>query len=221
MDDDRPDGPRRNSLPVPAERRPGRPHVVTSPGAGADSEQPPSTADPRSAPDSPDADRESRTTGTESEPVEQITRLQGERDAHLETLRRVTAEFDNYRKRMLREQTTHLDRAAEGVLSQLLPVLDAVEIGARHHPEALGAVHKQLQQTLAAEGLHRIDPLGEPFDPAEHEAAPPEHSEPHAVIPLHRKEIEPGAVVAEVLRPGYHVHGHLIRPALVRVASGD
>lgn len=201
MDDDRPDGPRRNSLPVPAERRPGKPHVVTAPKAEPPGTEPPDPAE----------------GGAATEPGEQISRLRGERDAHLETLRRVTAEFDNYRKRMLREQTTHLDRAAEGLLRELLPVLDAVEIGAQHNPEALGAVHKQLQQTLAAEGLHRIDPLGEPFEPAEHEAVPPERSEPHAVIPLHREEIDPGAVITEVLRPGYQVHGHLIRPALVRV----
>ncbi|GAB2672656.1 hypothetical protein GCM10027271_36790 [Saccharopolyspora gloriosae] len=199
MDDDRPDGPRRNSLPVPAEHRPGRPHVVTSPRT-----EPPGTTPPAEG-------------GGSAEPDEQISRLRGERDAHLETLRRVTAEFDNYRKRMLREQTAHLDRAAEGLLRDLLPVLDAVEIGAAHNPEALSAVHSQLQQTLAAEGLHRIDPLGEPFDPAEHEAVPPERSEPRAVIPLHREEIGPGAVITEVLRPGYQVHGHLIRPALVRV----
>ncbi|MCX2730355.1 nucleotide exchange factor GrpE [Saccharopolyspora sp. NFXS83] len=205
MDDDRPDGPRRNSLPVPAERRPGRPHVVTSPRA-----EPPGTAEPPSTPDPAEV-------GASAEPGEQISRLQGERDAHLETLRRVTAEFDNYRKRMLREQTTHLDRAAEGLLRELLPVLDAVEIGAQHNPEALGAVHKQLQQTLAAEGLHRIDPLHEPFDPAEHEAA---QSEPGTVVRLRDDDAQADAVVSEVLRPGYRMHGHLIRPALVRVASG-
>ncbi|MCA1187162.1 MULTISPECIES: nucleotide exchange factor GrpE [unclassified Saccharopolyspora] len=187
MDDDR-----RNSLPVPAEPRGGRPHVAPSPAAD-EREQPP----------------------PEPDPAEQITRLRGERDAHLEMLRRVTAEFDNYRKRMLREQTTHLDRAAEGVLTQLLPVVDAVEIGARHHPEALGPVHEQLQHTLAAEGLHRFDPLGEPFDPAVHEAVAPE--EPPTVVPM-RRAPEAEAVVAEVLRPGYRVHGHLLRPALVRLA---
>ncbi|WP_243795282.1 nucleotide exchange factor GrpE [Saccharopolyspora gloriosae] len=221
MDDDRPGGPPRNALPMPAERRPARPHVVAPPRVDADSAEPPTTSDSRPGTDSGAADDSANPTRIESAPTdpEQITRLQGERDAHLETLRRVTADFDNYRKRMLREQTTHLDRAAENVLSQLLPVLDAVEIGARHHPEALNAVHKQLQQTLAAEGLHRIDPLDEPFDPVEHEAAPPEHPEPHTVIPLHHKEVEPGARITEVLRPGYRVHGHLIRPALVRVGQ--
>ncbi|MEU6130175.1 nucleotide exchange factor GrpE [Saccharopolyspora sp. NPDC047091] len=189
MDDDR-----RNSLPVPAIPRGGR---------------------PRGVPSSPVADEPER-PAAEPDPAEQIVRLQGERDAHLEMLRRVTAEFDNYRKRMLREQTTHLDRAAEGVLSQLLPVVDAVEIGARHNPEALGPVHEQLQHTLAAEGLHRFDPLGEPFDPAMHEAVAPD--EPPTVVPLRPGEPEPDAVVAEVLRPGYRVHGHLLRPALVRLA---
>ena len=191
MGDDR-DVPSRTPLPVPAARLP---------------------LGPRPVPPLPPDEREARPPPERESPE----KLRGERDANLEELRRVTAEFDNYRKRMLREQTAHLDRAAEGVLAELLPVLDAVEIGARHHPEALGAVHRQLQRTLADEGLHRLDPLGEPFDPAEHEAAAPE---PGDVIPLHRRAAEADAVVTEVLRPGYRVHGHLLRPALVRVSPG-
>ncbi|MFR9732258.1 nucleotide exchange factor GrpE [Saccharopolyspora sp. MS10] len=190
MGDDR-DVPRRSPLPVPATRRPTGPRPVPPLG-------------PSDRPD-PVPERES------------AEQLRDERDAHLESLRRVTAEFDNYRKRMLREQTAYLDRAAEGVLAELLPVLDAVELGARHNPEALGAVHRQLQRTLAAEGLHRLEPLGEPFDPAEHEAAAPE---PSSVVPLRRRAAEPDAVVAEVLRPGYRIHGHLLRPALVRLSPG-
>ncbi|MBK0867998.1 nucleotide exchange factor GrpE [Saccharopolyspora sp. HNM0986] len=186
-----------NALPIPAEHPRRRPTVVT------DLIGPPESA---------------RTDAQASaDPADQLDRLRGERDEHLASLQRLAAEFDNYRKRMLREQTANLDRAAEGLLRELLPVLDAVELGAKHNPEALGAVHKQLQQTLAAEGLHRIDPLGEPFDPAEHEAAPSDSSN---VIPLHGNDVQANAVVAEVLRPGYRTHGRLIRPALVRVASG-
>ncbi|WP_263252149.1 nucleotide exchange factor GrpE [Saccharopolyspora rosea] len=137
-------------------------------------------------------------------------RLRAERDEYLDALRRLAAEFDNYRKRMLREQTAHLDRAAEDVIRRLLPVLDTLELGARHAPETFGPVHRQLLDSLAAEGLSTVDPLGAEFDPDEHQAA--EHD---PVVPLHRAR----PVVTAVLRPGYRLRGRLLRPALVRVSG--
>ena len=149
--------------------------------------------------------------------AEEIERVKAERDEYLDALRRLGAEFDNYRKRMIREQTAHLDRAAEEVIGRLLPVLDTVELAARHHPDTMGPVHRQLQETLAAEGLRRVDTRGVRFDPSEHEAA--EHEAADAVVPLRREESRAQATVTEVLRPGYRFQGHLLRPALVRVRS--
>src|SRR5437870_13609372 len=58
----------------------------------------------------------------------EIAELQAERDEYLAHLQRTQAEFDNYRKRMLRDQTAHLERATAGLIEQLLPVLDAFEL---------------------------------------------------------------------------------------------
>jgi molecular chaperone GrpE len=186
------DTPRR-PLPVPSDHPTDRPHLVPDPTTG---EQ------PESAGQAP------------GDAAEEIAQLRADRDRYVEALRRLTADFDNYRKRMLREQTGHIDRAAEGLLRRLLPVLDTVELGASHHPDALGPVYRQLYETLAAEGLQRIDPLGAAFDPAEHEAV--EHS---AVTPLRRRDTASDATVIDVLRPGYRFHGRLLRPALVSVHS--
>src|SRR4051812_25422802 len=58
----------------------------------------------------------------------ELERLTAERDEYLAHLQRTQAEFDNYRKRMLRDQTAHLERATAGLIEQLLPVLDAFEL---------------------------------------------------------------------------------------------
>lgn len=152
------------------------------------------------------------TGGEYAEPDDQAARLRTELNRYAEALRRTMAEFDNYRKRMLREQTAHIDRAEEGLVRHLLPVLDAAELGARHHPDAVGPVYRQLEQTLAAAGLRRVEPADEPFDPAEHEAV--EHD---PVVPLRRTDAYQRATT---IRPGYRMHGHLLRPALVRVHNG-
>src|SRR5690348_16699831 len=57
-----------------------------------------------------------------------IVEVMRQRDEYLDALRRVQADFENYRKRILREQTAHLERAAEGLVEQLLPVLDAFQL---------------------------------------------------------------------------------------------
>jgi molecular chaperone GrpE len=180
-------------LPVPSDHPADAPHLVPDPATGEQTEA---------------AGKASQ------DPEEEIARLRCDRDRYIEALRRLTADFDNYRKRMLREQTGHIDRAAEGLVRRLLPVLDTVELGARHHPDALEPVYRQLHETLAAEGLRRIDPLGAAFNPAEHQAV--EHS---AVIPLRRRDTGSDATVAQVLRPGYRFHGRLLRPALVSIHS--
>lgn len=160
---------------------------------------------PRQVPEAPETGAEPAATGDEAD------RLRAELDRYADALRRTTAEFDNYRKRMLREQTTHVERAEAGLVRHLLPVLDAAELGARHHPETVGPLYRQLDQTLAAAGLRRIEPANDPFDPAEHEAV--EHD---PVVPLRRS----GTEHATTIRPGYRLHGLLLRPALVRVHSG-
>ena len=143
-----------------------------------------------------------------------LAQLQTERGELVDTLRRVQADFENYRKRVLREQTALVDRATERLLEELLPVLDSFEgalasIGG-DTPElhklrdGVTGIHAQLVSVLEKAGLERIDADGKPFDPNEHEAVLQDDgdAEPH---------------VAETLRTGYRLKGRVVRPSMVRV----
>ncbi len=143
-----------------------------------------------------------------------------ERDEYLDALRRLQAEFDNYRKRTVRQQTESLDRATQSLIDRLLPVLDALDLAVEHakpeegtDPEAEAAVLAQigtmLRDVLVKEGLERIDASEVEFDPTVHDAV--------AHIPASDDE-DPGAhLIDDVLRPGYRLKGRVLRPAMVRV----
>ena len=133
---------------------------------------------------------------------------EGERDEYLDQLRRVQAEFENYRKRVVKQQTEHLERAAEELVSKLLPVLDAGESARKHGVEEAEPVYGALLAILEKEGLARVDPEGEAFDPNLHEAVAHE--------PAGEDDEDTGRVV-EVLRAGYLWKGRVLRPALVKV----
>lgn len=137
--------------------------------------------------------------------VSDLTKLAAERDEYLDALRRLQADFDNYRKRTLKQQTEMLDRAAESLVMKVLEVLDTVDL-ARSHGEgdAIEPVAAKLTEVLEKEGLERIDPVGKPFDPNEHEAV------------AH----EPGdgdPTVVGLMRAGYRWKGRVLRPAMVTV----
>ena len=129
-------------------------------------------------------------------------------------LQRLQAEFDNYRKRVLREQTNAVEMASEPVMRRLLEVLDDFELALLHAGEdvdrdrllkGVELVYAKLIDALRAEGLERIEAEGKPFDPAKHEA----------LMQTGEGDGEPR--VAEVFRPGYTLRGRVIRPAGVRV----
>ena len=133
---------------------------------------------------------------------------------YLDHLRRLQAEFDNYRKRVLKEQTHAVDLAAEPIVRRLLEVLDDFELAlmaANDKPDfdrflhGVELVFAKLVDSLRAEGLERIEAEGKPFDPQQHEA----------LMQTGGGDGEP--VVADVLRPGYTLKGRVIRPAGVRV----
>ncbi|HUZ19274.1 MAG TPA: nucleotide exchange factor GrpE [Acidimicrobiales bacterium] len=169
--------------------------------------------------------------GEESPVLPDVEKLTAERDEYLDALRRLQAEFDNYRKRTVRQQTELLDRAAEGLLERLLPVLDAVDLALAHVGEpdsadeqaklssAFVQIGTLLRDILAKEGLERIDEAGVPFDPTVHDAvahllADALETPDAGASP----DDEPGgAVVAEVLRAGYRLKGRVVRPAMVNV----
>jgi molecular chaperone GrpE len=142
-----------------------------------------------------------------------------QRDEYLDDLRRLQAEFDNYRKRMARQGEELTERAAAAVLERMLPVLDALDLARSHAgeptdavaaqlAEALGQIASLARDALAREGLERIDEVGVGFDPSVHDAVAHDPSE---------EGDEAGVVVAEVLRPGYRLKGRVVRPAMVRV----
>jgi len=150
-----------------------------------------------------------------------------ERDEYLDALRRVQADFENYRKRVQRQQEELLARAAEQLVTVLLPALDAFDLAIAHlagdehaSPSGLLQAAALLGDTLAKEGLEKVAQVGEAFDPTTHEAvehvpAPPPHTADEAVGAA--TERSSGPVVAEVLRPGYRWKGRVIRPAMVKV----
>jgi len=134
---------------------------------------------------------------------EDLERLAAERDDYLEQLRRVTADFDNYRKRMLKQQSDHVERAAEALVEKLLDALDTFDL-ALAHGEGFDQVHAALLGVLEKEGLQRIHPTGQPFDPNEADA-------------VAHEDADDGPLVSEVLRSGYRWKGRVLRPAMVKV----
>ncbi len=140
--------------------------------------------------------------------VEDVERLQGEREELLDQLLRTRADFENYRKRMIRQQAEQAERAAEDLIVKLLEVLDVFDAAMAHgqgYEQACG----RLAVLLEKEGLARIEPVGAPFDPTEADAVAHE--------PAHDGEKVDGPTVSDVLRAGYRWKGRVLRPAMVKV----
>jgi molecular chaperone GrpE len=144
-----------------------------------------------------------------------VEALIAERDEYLDHLRRVAAEFENYRKRAARDQEHLAARAAERLVRELLPVLDDLERAlqaAEEHEEAtleegVRLVHRQLAETLRKEGLEEVPTEGN-FDPHVHEA----------LMARPDEEREAGAIL-DVVQKGYRIGEKVIRPARVIVAA--
>ena len=140
--------------------------------------------------------------------------LQRERDELVDTLQRVQADFENYRKRAARDQQSLVTRAHERLVKELLPVLDDLERAleaAEAHEEAkleegVALVARSLADTLRKEGLEEVETEGK-FDPHVHEALLSQPS-----------EVEEGAVI-EVIQKGYRLGDRVLRPARVVVAA--
>lgn len=157
-------------------------------------------------------------SGEAGAPDGDLGRVTAERDEYLDVVRRLQAEFENYRKRTVRQQTELLERAAEGLVERLLPVLDALDLAlehARSTPEeddvALGRIAALVGDVLAKDGLTRIGEVGETFDPTVHEAVL------HVPADEGDETTGQGPVVDEVLRAGYRLRGRVLRPAMVKV----
>jgi molecular chaperone GrpE len=154
----------------------------------------------------PTADAERAGSDAAAAAEDAVAVAERERDEYREALVRLQADFENYRKRILKQQTEHLERAAQSLVEKLLPVLDTAELALAHGGgEDVKQITASLVGTLEREGLERIDPNGEVFDPTVHDAVAHEPSDGH--------EQE----VAEVLRVGYRWKGRVLRPAMVKV----
>jgi molecular chaperone GrpE len=150
----------------------------------------------------------------EADPREALLR---ERDEYLLALQRTQADFENYRKRIARQQEEQAARASQHLVDKLLPVLDALDLADTHLKDsldvsegakALHASRAMLLDILSREGLERVDQPEIPFDPSVHDGVA--HAD---------GEGGPGGetMVDEVMRSGYRWKGQVLRPAMVRV----
>ncbi|MGH9109581.1 MAG: nucleotide exchange factor GrpE [Acidimicrobiales bacterium] len=141
-----------------------------------------------------------------------VAALEAERDEYLAALQRLKADFENYRKRVLRQQEEQAARAEGSLVAKLLPVLDNLDLAAAHLGEdeegrAVGQARAQILDALSRQGLERVDGAEVPFDPVVHDAVAHSPAGPE----------QAGAVVDEVMRAGYRWRGQVLRPAMVRV----
>jgi molecular chaperone GrpE len=151
-------------------------------------------------------------TGTEPESLEEIKALQ---DKYL----RLAAEFDNYKRLSLREQRDSARFANEGLLKELLPILDNLERAVRSSKDkqrrdgliqGVELTLKQFMETLAKFGVRPIASVGQAFDPSRHEA----------VARVESNTVPAGSVVDEFQR-GYYLHDRILRPAMVTVSAAE
>ena len=129
-----------------------------------------------------------------------------ERDDYRDALQHLQADFENYKKRVAKQQEELRDRAAESLVEKLLPVLDTADLALTHGGgEDVKQMAGALFAALEREGLERIDNAGDPFDPTHHDAV------------AHEPGDGPTQEVAEVMRAGYRWRGRVLRAAMVKV----
>lgn len=162
------------------------------------------------------AEGEEATSEPETETA-RVEELEAELARVREQLLRTAADFDNFRKRSRREIEDARLRGREELLRDLLPVFDNLERAVVHAEQATDAkavadgvrmVLKQFTDTLSKIGIHRVEAVGQPFDPNFHDAFQQVETSEHP----------PGTVVAE-LQPGYVMGDRLVRAAMVTVAK--
>ena len=146
-----------------------------------------------------------------------LTALTAERDDFKDRLLRMTAEFDNYRKRVDRERRELSEAAAADLIRDLLPIVDDIEramtasrldVASRDSAFLKGVelIHRQLLDQLRRRGVEPIDAVGQMFDPELHESVA---AEPAAG--------KPDGEIIEEFRRGYRAAGRLLRPSMVKV----
>jgi molecular chaperone GrpE len=147
--------------------------------------------------------------------VDQLATLAAERDDYLDRLQRTMAEFANYRRRVEQERLRARAMATQGMLTQLLPLMDDLKRALANVPveqaetswvQGVEFIEKKLAALLEREGVTEIEAVGQPFDPALHEAV--------ATV-----EGSTQNVVNEVYASGYKLGDQVLRPAMVKVGD--
>ncbi|KIL37696.1 molecular chaperone GrpE [Cohnella kolymensis] len=148
--------------------------------------------------------------------VDRIAELQREAEENHNRYLRAQADFDNFRRRTMKEKEELAQYASLKLVGQLLPVLDnfqrALHTGegadSASFTKGIEMIYRQLSQVLEDEGLKPMEPVGQPFDPELHQA----------IMQVETDEYEEGIVV-EVVQPGYRMKDKIIRPAMVKVSG--
>jgi len=147
----------------------------------------------------------------------ELAEARAESARYLDDLRRLKAEFENFRKRMMRDQSAVIASASSALVGRLLPVLDNFDLAISAAEQSqdfekmlkgVEMVYGELREVLRGEGLTEIEAEGKPFDPQRHEA----------VVAVEQDGVEAGTVVG-VVRAGYEIQGRVVRPAMVKVAQ--
>jgi len=175
----------------------------------------PDRPDGSPAGDPPAAGSEAAEAGNATALAEQVQKLLGEKQELTDTLVRRQADFENYRKRVEKERHHDRHRGVEALIERLLPVLDAFDRALAESKDAayveyrkgFELIRRQLWETLAKQGLVRVEAVGQEFNPHYH----------HAIERVETTEHAEGIVVGE-LQSGYTFHDRVLRPAMVRVA---
>ena len=140
---------------------------------------------------------------------ERLKESEAKAKEYLDGWQRAQADFVNIRKRDEEAKTEFLKFAQADLVSQLLPVLDSLELSLPHGNKELEVIYKQLLSTLKSNGLEVEDPMGESFDPRRHEA----------IGTIETEDKEDDHKVLEVMQKGYILSGKIIRPAKVKIGE--
>ncbi|MDZ4655715.1 MAG: nucleotide exchange factor GrpE [Coriobacteriia bacterium] len=149
---------------------------------------------------------------------QELAAAQEDAATHLEAAQRVQAEFENFRKRNLRDMEEIRKRAGQRIIEELLPILDNLERAIDHTVaggdlehllKGVEMVYQQVTDVFGKEGVEMVDPFGELFDPSIHQAVG------------QREDVEvPEGTVVDVFQKGYLLGGRVVRPAAVVVSAG-
>lgn len=154
-------------------------------------------------------------SGAEQVFLRAVYTARSDANEYLETLQRLAADFENFRKRSAREQHAIVEHASQRVIAQLLPTLDSFDAALAIEPQSpteeklldgMRGTHVQMLDSLSKEGLEVIPAVGEPFDPAFHEAVSGPTSSGEGDL-----------IVSQELRRGYRLGSRVVRPSLVMV----